>query len=752
MTATPLVAAPVRVALIGAVAAVLLGASARQASGQRPPGADTLSQRAVAESLAVLEEIATAIKRDPRNAALWYRQGMVAWALYDRDRVLAGVDGVDWTRIGRMADTSLRIARELEPENPRYVLTAGQYFLGTGLVTMRTQSFAMFGKALEISRQAEDRDTHAESALEVGRVFWRRYDAVANGTGNMSDAADVRILAQALSRDTVDRGRGLDPERTTAARPFTRRTAAAARRTVMRSTQGTRAFAGEEDYLRAGTYFTEAYEASPTFARAYRQLAMLLAERARWTELEALARDRLAVARDDAWTWMGLGLAVYRLGDTRGATAAFDSALTRMPAYDRARLDRLERVLRPADTLDAATWSADVRASRAREYWRHADPLWADDDVDPRAEFLARVAYAELRWTVEELSQRGSDSDRGIVYVRYGPPDRMATTGDQTEWSYDFYRLRFRFRGAPSFGTMQFTDFGRAHGTIDSIPAIWDNTHLLQIDSIPVQTARFRALALDSVDVYFASAAPVAAIRRATDVAGPVRTNFWLLDNTGAITRHDSTAASVDGGSAAVTRRVAPGQYAYRMEASGSASLVAGRSTGRIDAGDGAEAGAEGFATRGFGVSDLLLARGDAGTRPLSRWRDADITPITGPVPQRGSLTLVWETYDLAERAGSAEYRIAIAIQREQSRIGRIGAQIVSSLGRAVARTASLDRVEFSLDRTVGHSPVLVDQVTLALGGTPAGSYLVSLELTDVATGATARRTTRLVIGDARGN
>jgi GWxTD domain-containing protein len=724
------------------VVTVAVAAGARVSRAQRPPGADTISAQAVADSLAVLDQLADQISHDRRNAALWFRQGMIAWALYDRDRVRSGVASVDWTRIGRLADTSLRIAKSLEPNNPRYILGAGQYFLGTGLITMRAQSYGMFGDALAISRAANDAAVHAEAALEVGRVYWRRYDAVANTGYTTSDAAEVRMLAQALSKDTSNHAKGYDPERATKSRPYTRRTVATARHTLDRSAQTpVHGFVGEADYLEADKFMREAFETLPTYPRAYQQLAMLLSERSRWTELEALAQNHLSVVPRDPWTWMTLGLAGYKQGDTRGSQEAFANGLKYMSGYERNRLDHLERVLRPSDTLSSSTWTSDERASKALAYWMDVDPLWSLADIDPRAEFLARVAYAELRWTVEELSQRGADSDRGNVYVRYGPPDRIASADGKSDWTYDFSHLRFRFTGTPTFGTANFADFGRAHDTIDSLPATWDNTHLMQIDSIPVQAARFRATG-DSVDVFFAARAPIEGIRRATDISGPVRGDFWLMDTTRAIRLRDSTRLTAPQVNA-TTRRVAPGTYTYRLEATAEASLVAGRSVGRIAAGG----DSAGFPAHGFGMSDVVLAtRVEARATPPARWNEIDMAAAAGPLPHGGQLSLVWENYEFASREGASAYRVTITIARERSRVGRIAAQLIGAL--AGKRDASLDRVQMQVDRSVASAPILADQITMSLGATPSGSYMLTLEIMDLVSGKSVERNVRVVIDE----
>jgi hypothetical protein len=56
--------------------------------------------------------------------------------------------------------------------------------------------------------------------------------------------------------------------------------------------------------------------------------------------------------------------------------------------------------------------------------------------------------------------------------------------------------------------------------------------------------------------------------------------------------------------------------------------------------------------------------------------------------------------------------------------------------------------VTFSYDRTTGYAPVILDEVTLSLGGTPPGSYLLTVDVSDGVTGRTTTRTTRIVISE----
>jgi GWxTD domain-containing protein len=710
---------------------------------QRPAGADTLSVTAVAESLAVMRQLERTVRANPDSAALWYRLGMIAWALHDRDRAGPPVNGIDWTLLGRRADSSLRLAKQLDPRNARYALTTGQFFLGTGLVTMREQSYGMFGEALDIARATRDPLVHAEAAIEVGRVYWRRYDAVANGGASPTDATEVRLLAERLARDTAALQRVSDPERASKTRPYTRPSISRARQTLdRRARTGDAGFAGERDYMMAAEYLREAYDVMPTLPRAFHQFAMLLADRARWTELQDLATDQIAMAPRNPWAWMALGLAEYRLGATTDARAAFDSGVRLMSEPERERVERLDRVLSRGDSAAHAALTPGERTAARARYWRDAAPLWSRDDLDPHVEFRARVAFAELRWTVEELVQRGVDTDRGNIHVRYGPPDRVALRGDGVTWNYDYARLALRFHSAAAYGTATFADFGRAHAVIDSVPVRWDNLPVMRIDSIPVIAARFRATS-DAMDVLMVGRIASRDIARAADVAAPVRTDLWFMDSRGARLSSDSLIGG-DTSLRAFTQRVPYDGYNFRIEATASTSLVAGRAAGTIGRDT-----SNRVLPNGFGLSDVVIASHvtprNAGAR---RWQDYDVAPLLGPLKRGGELSLLWENYELGARDGTAVFSVTVTFQRERSRPGRIAVRLLGNVANAVGRNIGSDRLELQFERSVPHAAAFADLVAVALGSTPAGSYTVTVAVTDRATGLTTMRSTRLVIAD----
>ena len=708
---------------------------------QRPQGADTLSAAAVAESLKVLAQIRTRLEKDHNNAALWYHRGMLAWALYDRDRTDGGLKQLDWTRLGREADSSIRLAVRTEPGNARYKITQGQYYLGTGWIPVRLQSYHVFNQALRDARKSGDPMLLAEALVEKGRVHWRRYDP--GSFGNIP--ANVRIRAWELEGDsTAMTGLvGFEVDSVTT-KSLSREALERARNEEHENMRpGDGGFRGEADYKHAETYFREAYEAAPSFTRGYRQLAMLFADRHRWTELGALARSRIAQDPKDAWAFMTAGLAALRSGQEKAARRALDSGFALLSPGERGRLDNIQRTTRPSDSLTVEAWTQLERKEYADRFWRLSAPLWSRDSASVHTEFLARVTYAELRWTVEELrNKRGADSDRGRVHIRYGPADGRSGYRTGESWYYDVPQISFFFAGMPTFSTMYYNP-AYAKEVMDAIPTRWDNMVRGRIDSLPVRVTRFRTVA-DSVDVVFASQPPVAAIRRAMSVEAPIRAEFWLLDTKLRELAHTSGIVK-DSNAHAFVQRVPAGEFLYRFEASAEGAMRAARAVSSTRAmSDNATA----FSLSGFGMSDVLIARRVEPRGQTRRWTDFEYAPSAGTVASGSELALLWENYDLTEKDGAVSYEIALTIERKRERLtlNSLGARIVNSFSSLVRREQTEDRIVYRYERTTAHAPVIADYFSLVLADLPAGDYDMIVALLDRNSGRMTSKTSRVVI------
>jgi GWxTD domain-containing protein len=707
-----------------------------------PQGADTLSPGAVADSLAVLRGLDSLLLREPDNAAAWFRRGMIAWSLSIRDTLRPPVSGTDWRVLGRVADTSLRRAAQAAPGDARYHLAAGRFLLASGDPFARSGATALLQRAVEAARQQPDAWIRADAALEAGRDTWRRYDQFAQRLPTTSGA--LRSLTAGLQTDDG--------------------TPTCPLRCIVDGARDATRFFGTSDggsgyYLQAEALFREAYEAVPEHPRAFRHFAMLMAEKGRWPELATLARDRTARAPWDQTGWMALGLALHRRQDSEGAQRAFEQALEAMTPEEFARLDRLDRILRPVDTIARQQQPEDRRTGATRAYWLLADPLWSQPGNEMRVEFLARVAYAELRWTIDELGVRGADSDRGDVHIRYGPPDIVLAWGGEPDdpsgrdisilWAYERNDLAFVFLAPPSYGTARVPQIDRAlvDGIRDAIPVRFDNTTRLTIDTLPLQVVRFRTTAsADSVDLVVAARPPVTAIAEAAEVREPVRSDLWLLGDGLQPVRRDSQPAAKPG-TQWWPQRVAAGGYVVRAEASGATSPRAARALLLLQAQDDPTTG---FALRGYGMSDVLLANRAAAARGRSaaRWSDLELQPLAGALTRGEPLAVVWETYGLGDSDGRSAYTVTITLTRERGAVGRVTARVLQSVGASVA--GGDDEVVVRYERAGASGGIALDHVDLALGDTPGGRYKLTVQVTDKATGRQVERVTRFEVEDAR--
>ena len=171
---------------------------------------------------------------------------------------------------------------------------------------------------------------------------------------------------------------------------------------------------------------------------------------------------------------------------------------------------------------------------------------------------------------------------------------------------------------------------------------------------------------------------------------------------------------------------------------------MAGRTTDTVPARADPETG---FSTRGFGISDPLIARRAVEHGVVRGWRDLEITPTAGTIAKGAELSIVWENYDLGDSTGSARYGVAVTVQREfKGLLPQIRARIIGAYAAFAGVDRTEDRVVMRFERQMPHARVVVDHVEIALEDTPAGNYTLTLEITDRVTGKTTARRVPFVI------
>ena len=680
-------------------------------------------------AIAVLDSV---VARYPRDAAAWNRMGMLAWAQvrpHWHGRVAHPLPHI---RLMGRADSALRLAHAIAPDSGRYALDLGRYFLFGDLITLRLQAVGRFDHAVAAARRAGDSTLVSEAADELGMIFWRRYEAVAHRrviTTGIHNFPVFALTERSAVKNWLETATTPDPEPS-----------------------------GQLDYLKSTDWFRAAQRADPTAVRPSRHTFMALAEQERWEELISASTERIAAVPDDETAWLALGVAAHRSGDYPRATRAFERALDLLDPAERNRYTNLSRILGPKDSVEYVRFTAEQRSEFDRIYWTAADPLSLTSDNEHRLEFLARVAYAELRWTSDDFALKGADSDRGEIHIRYGPPPVIvalppAMQGpsagvSQVMWYYPIGNLHFVFRQPPTYGTATF-DFEYHAIAADAryvAPVRWTNVPVtMTMDSVPVQVVRFRGPA-DSIDVALFAQLPVRRLIRGLDLtSSTVDVALTLYRDAMRTVERDSARQTLrlDATDAVERRtwrrRFAAGELGYRIEALQVEGGAAARALGSVRLTTG----------RGFGMSDVLVAervapRADS----AARWTDLLIEPSAGVLQPREDIGVAWETYGLAERRGQAHYRVELALTvTEVTRGTGLFTRIKGGIADAIGLSAlGQDRVSLTYERTAPARPVALDYLTLDMGGAPAGRYLLTVSITDLITNRQVSSDRELVI------
>jgi len=710
------------------------------ASGSVAARADSIAgQGDTTQALALLED---AVRRNPRDAVSWYYLGSLLWNQTGVGMRPGRYKDQKLVRRVAAADSSLRLAAQYAPDSARYLLTLAAFNLRSGYASVMASARGQFDDALKAATTTRDTRLLAQAADAIGDAAWRDYE----GTANRALTTDNQRIQ--LTNNNA----------------FQRKDALAYVQSFARRIEPP---TGGAAYNRALEYFRMAIEADSSNLRYSRHLFMALAERKDWTGLRDVAKRRAVQFPLDYQSRLALGLAYHRLEKYPEARAAFDSATSMMDEGEAAYYTRFTRILRPrpsadkqnagGDSLSYAKLPPEQKRGLEAMYWLMNDPLALTSENEYRLEFLARVVYAEFRFSSDDLGIRGAETDRGDTYIRYGPPDyEVATVGSSfiqglaqdngitITWAYN-QGLTFFFDLSRAFGAARHAVADRdfVEKARDAVPVSFANMPTSRlIDSIPVRVARFRGTG-DTTDLVLAARVSLDSLTRGATLAEvPVDFDFRVFDQFVRVQGVESSQArfAADSTNAyarrTYTRKLGPGINVVRLEAFQADTRRAARAMVRLDP----------VVTRGFGMSDVLLgskpsARGNAAP---TRWRDVEITPTEGSITRGASLGLLWEVYDLSAKDGTGRYRVAIAVERTE-RGGPLGFAVraMDGLGRAVGRTqASRDKFTITFDRSAPAAPTLVEFLSLDMSDAPAGRYTLRVEISDLGSGKKVFRDT----------
>lgn len=723
------------------VAATLLWPSS--AAGQQACGDSLMAVADTAGAIADCEVLAVG---PPESAEGRYRAGRLLLA-----RFLAGAEtNADRDR----AERHFQRAAEMEPDSAKYVLGLAEIARTKSLVFDRMRVDDLVDRALELARTHGSGDL-AEMEFRAAVVAWERYEQLANRYQFIGDARTVDPYVMMNEWKDIEwffgtqvRPLGGDP--------------------------------GGDDRRDAEAHLRAALSADPRHVDAAGLLAVLMLEEradrpegtstARVPEALEVAQELVRAAPDSGRAWAVLGMVRARAGDWTAAQAAYDTALQRMTPQQAAPYLNLGYLLKQIDQARYQEMTPAQQAQLRRMYWAVSQPLFLSDANETQVEFLTRLTYVTHRWSDPFRRRPGYESDRGMVYLRWGPPEIWASfgRGAQSQWDalsslegerntifwvYTASQLRFMFSMTPGFGRTAFSgDFRTFYNEARNIfPVRFDNVPTVaEMDTILVQFAQFRGEGTTSTELGVFSFMPIGRMARGAaaeeltlETAAIVRDGY-MRD----VQRDGREEVIASRNERQIERRsfrfeLEPREYLLRVEARLPAVGRGARSTSALVI--------RPYGTDSLALSDLLVAERVAPRDSnFTRWTDFFYVPSAGRFVPNDPVGLLWEVYNLRpDSTGVAHYTVDVRVTVRNIERGNIAARILGGLGDAMGLSAKGDdEVALAYDRDVSVEPGgrQVEYLMIELEDAPLAEYAISVRVTDRVANTSAEALRRIVV------
>ncbi|MBI4513528.1 MAG: GWxTD domain-containing protein [Gemmatimonadetes bacterium] len=690
------------------------------------------------DTTAALAALREAVRRAPRMAEAHYQLARLH---------LVRASAVESDFKDRLAaENALQKALELDPNNPRYLVELGKVKLKQ---QVRVDALRLFNRALGAAAKQGDASLLADLHYEIGAIYEMWYEGMAH-----------KHLAPLL-RGPPPADRGLHPDE---------RVSEFINEYLDQAPEVEGSGWLERDNMME--HYRAALRHDPGHMGAATRLLGVLYDDGRFTEYLALVQGFLARAPDRAEPYLFLGLGYHAQGRENDATEAFERGLAFLPEEDRLAIEDLSEILRRKEGEQYQALDAGARQEFERRFWSITDPLYLTEANERWLEHIARAVYADLRFAAPEFGLRGWETERGIIYIRYGRPARIAVfaasatdqgdryrLGQQTiVWTYGRNGPTFIFQRQPGYRTARFAG---EHEQLAADyryqqPAFYKIPSLPVLFRIPVQVARFRGVEPEEAVVEIHAGIPLDSLSEGVDVKGRnLEVGFFLLDPEGrAVERRVRTlpvARAAEVGAELVRVRswrliLPPDSFYYvGVEARDPLSWRAATARDTFTAWR--------FERGPLQLSDILLADfvDPITESPLMR-DELRIRPNPALRYEAGApLYVYYEVYDLEpDSLGFATYDVTLAIRVKSITRGGGFAQLLGKLADAWGFSiVGDDRVEVKFSREVklDDRDRVPGWYRVELQEAPAGEYDIRLEVRDRQSGATAIRARSFTVG-----
>lgn len=182
----------------------------------------------------------------------------------------------------------------------------------------------------------------------------------------------------------------------------------------------------DEEVVKAEEAYSRLSQLDPDYEDANRQMAILAYQTKNWWKMVTIARNMVEKDSTDRNAYLLLGLAYQRASVYEYADRAFQQFKDRLLSYERRLFDNFDLFLAKAEQAAFSHMIGIDREIERNKFWKSRDPLYLTEYNERKLEHITRVAEANLLYSAPKFNIEGWKSDRGLIWVRYGAPKRIA--------------------------------------------------------------------------------------------------------------------------------------------------------------------------------------------------------------------------------------------------------------------------------------------------------------------------------------
>jgi len=500
---------------------------------------------------------------------------------------------------------------------------------------------------------------------------------------------------------------------------------------------------GDDDYYEMTDAFRRSLAADSTHAGAFRRLVIHLIEKDSLETALELAEDFKQNVPANPWGHMTVGLVLQRMGQDSIAELEFDRGIALAGADISDHYLDVSYVLREHVAQQYEDAGTDTRRWVEDLIWRKSDPLYLSTENETRAAHLARVTFADLWFEDPSEGRWGADSERGTIYVRYGPPPRIwqiqrnaqklgtadfsagEAGGRWIFWNYGWDLPNFIFEKQLRYRHANHMPFSGSKAMEEDVrkvePAVYAAT--FEIVDYPAQIARFRGAADTIIEVDIYAEVPAEKLIESADT---LALGFFLFAGAEYIEvfkRTLSAPMEPEPQPLTFSLPLVAGQYEYSLEARARNDKAAVKRDSII---------ARPYLDGVLALSDLVIS--DAVTpkvdEPLDR-RGFAIKANRQQVFDRDlPVAVYWEVYGLAtDTEGYANYAVELKVTDAEGK--GVFATVADAFG-----FGDEDDIELQYERVVRFNGQRVPEyISIQLHDSEPGDYRVIIEVRDLISG-----------------